>query len=285
LILKGPRISVGRRPNNTIQILDRTLSASHAEFVAEADGHYRLHDLGSTNGTRVNGEPVCDYQLEEACKISFGNVECDFNPETPAESTGAAVEVLPTRAEMTALHEVNLELRKNVDVLREQIDSLKKTMSGSAEESVTSSLSAELQQAIMERAELKEKTQRQEREFEHVRSELAVMKRDRANLEAALSDARAEIEVLKKAPTEAMAQKTEAPPPAPAPLPKPLPVAEAMKPAWPKVPAPAKAAVPLPKPSLPPPSAPSLAPAKSPASTGAPTGKPVPKFKTMAPPN
>jgi pSer/pThr/pTyr-binding forkhead associated (FHA) protein len=286
LVLKGARITVGRRANNTIQILDRTLSASHAEFIAEPDGHYRLHDLGSTNGTQVNGEAVCDYQLEETCKISFGAVECDFNPETPAQTADGEVEVLPTRAEMAALHEVNIELRKNIEALREQIGIFTKTVSASADDSVASSLSAELQQAVLERGELKETTQRQTREFEHLRAELAVIKRDRLNLENALRDARVENERLKKTATDAPTGKAESAPTASSFSARPAPVAqEPAKPAWPKVTAPlAKPPPPAPKPPLPPPSAPSLVPVKSPASTGAPTARPIPKFATTAPP-
>ena len=55
--LSGERITIGRRPDNTIQISDRSVSGNHAELIA-ADGHYRLHDLGSTNMTFVDGAPV-----------------------------------------------------------------------------------------------------------------------------------------------------------------------------------------------------------------------------------
>jgi pSer/pThr/pTyr-binding forkhead associated (FHA) protein len=47
-VLDGDRITIGRGPDNTIQINDRTVSKHHAELLA-ADGHYRLHDLDATN--------------------------------------------------------------------------------------------------------------------------------------------------------------------------------------------------------------------------------------------
>src|SRR5690606_17565551 len=79
IALRGDRITVGRRPDNTLQILDRTVSAYHAELILE-DGHYRVHDLGSANGTQVAGDVVTDFHLRDACKVTFGTVECEFDP-------------------------------------------------------------------------------------------------------------------------------------------------------------------------------------------------------------
>src|SRR5476651_1272172 len=78
--LTADRITIGRRPDNTIQIVDRSVSANHAEFIAEG-GHYRLHDMDSTNKTFVEGEPIGDYHLHEECKIAFGTVECIYDPD------------------------------------------------------------------------------------------------------------------------------------------------------------------------------------------------------------
>ena len=60
--LTGARITIGRLPFNTVQIIDRTMSGFHAELIME-DGHYRLHDRGSTNGTFVNGARVTTARL------------------------------------------------------------------------------------------------------------------------------------------------------------------------------------------------------------------------------
>src|SRR5580704_118107 len=76
--LSGARITVGRRPDNTIQIIDRSVSAHHAEFLF-VDGHYRLHDLESTNLTFVDGAAVTDYHLLASTKLAFGTVQCEFD--------------------------------------------------------------------------------------------------------------------------------------------------------------------------------------------------------------
>ncbi|MDP9035019.1 MAG: FHA domain-containing protein, partial [Myxococcota bacterium] len=52
-----PVNSLGRHPNNTIQLLDKIVSKEHCVLELR-DGHFVLRDLGSLNGTYVNGERV-----------------------------------------------------------------------------------------------------------------------------------------------------------------------------------------------------------------------------------
>src|SRR6185312_2779902 len=49
--------SLGRHPNNTIQLLDKIVSKEHC-ILEVRDGRFILRDLGSLNGTYVNGERV-----------------------------------------------------------------------------------------------------------------------------------------------------------------------------------------------------------------------------------
>ena len=118
--LTGARITIGRLPFNTVQIIDRTISGFHAELILE-EGHYRLHDRGSTNGTFINGEPATDFHLREACRISFGTVECEFNPEATVEAHGESV---PTRGEMNSVRQENAELRGLLAAAREEVAAL-----------------------------------------------------------------------------------------------------------------------------------------------------------------
>jgi CheY-like chemotaxis protein/pSer/pThr/pTyr-binding forkhead associated (FHA) protein len=121
-VLAGDRITVGRRPDNTIQIIDRTVSAHHAELIG-SNGHYRLHDLGSTNLTCVNGQPITDFHLHESCKVNFGTVECEFSPETPVATTEKS-EVVPTRSELEFLRRENLDLEAKIAAMQKQVDIL-----------------------------------------------------------------------------------------------------------------------------------------------------------------
>ena len=49
--------TVGRHPNNTIQILDRIVSKEHLH-IDKVEGRWVLTDLGSLNGTFINGEEI-----------------------------------------------------------------------------------------------------------------------------------------------------------------------------------------------------------------------------------
>jgi serine phosphatase RsbU (regulator of sigma subunit) len=52
--LSGPLARAGRSSANAVQLLDGTVSKEHAEFRLDA-GRWTVRDLGSRNGTRVNG--------------------------------------------------------------------------------------------------------------------------------------------------------------------------------------------------------------------------------------
>lgn len=69
------RISIGRHPDNLIQIDDASISTHHAELKLERDA-YLLKDLNSTNGTRINDVPLeGEQRLELGDRIRFGKVE------------------------------------------------------------------------------------------------------------------------------------------------------------------------------------------------------------------
>src|SRR5512144_1608034 len=52
-----PVNSLGRHPNNTIQLLDKIVSKEHCIVEQRSEG-YVLRDLGSLNGTYINGQRV-----------------------------------------------------------------------------------------------------------------------------------------------------------------------------------------------------------------------------------
>ena len=67
------RITVGRAPDNVLRFSDdhRRVSSHHAEIVCR-DGLYLLRDLGSTNGTMINGRRVITTELNQDDLIEFG---------------------------------------------------------------------------------------------------------------------------------------------------------------------------------------------------------------------
>jgi pSer/pThr/pTyr-binding forkhead associated (FHA) protein len=73
--------TIGRAPENSIRLEDTSVSGRHAEIAVVAENCY-LKDLGSTNGTLVNGQAVIETQLRAGDRIRFGKVEASFECET-----------------------------------------------------------------------------------------------------------------------------------------------------------------------------------------------------------
>ena len=75
--LEGSKISVGRLPDNQICLDNNAVSSHHAELVLK--GHdYVVHDLNSTNGTRVNGQRVVESRLHHGDMINFSHVQLQY---------------------------------------------------------------------------------------------------------------------------------------------------------------------------------------------------------------
>ena len=81
-------ISIGRVDDNLIEISDASVSSRHAQLTKD-DTDYVLRDLGSTNGTRVNGREAAegeDFKLSDGDIVIFGKVTALYSSETPAPS-------------------------------------------------------------------------------------------------------------------------------------------------------------------------------------------------------
>ncbi len=95
-LVNGQRYTLGRAPTNRIVLKDDLCSREHAE-VYFADGHWRLRDLNSLNGTRLNGERLQgEWELEPIDEINLGRTNLLFVidmqqlpdvPKPPPEST------------------------------------------------------------------------------------------------------------------------------------------------------------------------------------------------------
>jgi adenylate cyclase len=72
-----PHNSLGRHPDNTIQLLDRIVSKEHCHVDRVGDD-WVLKDLGSLNGTFVNGERVGERVLSTGDEISLGATRMVF---------------------------------------------------------------------------------------------------------------------------------------------------------------------------------------------------------------
>jgi pSer/pThr/pTyr-binding forkhead associated (FHA) protein len=82
-------ITIGRISENALQIEDVSVSSHHAQLTLDDTGDYILRDLGSTNGTELNGKeipPETDHKLQDGDKVRFGKIDTRYKSENPAEA-------------------------------------------------------------------------------------------------------------------------------------------------------------------------------------------------------
>jgi pSer/pThr/pTyr-binding forkhead associated (FHA) protein len=69
--------TVGRHPESDIFLDDITVSRRHVEFRRENDT-FRVHDVGSLNGTYLNGDRVDDAELQNGDEVRIGKFRLIF---------------------------------------------------------------------------------------------------------------------------------------------------------------------------------------------------------------
>jgi CheY-like chemotaxis protein len=189
-VLAGERITIGRRPENTIQIIDRTVSAHHAELIS-TNGHYRLHDLGSTNLTCVDGQPITDFHLHESCKVNFGTIECEYSPDTPI-STGEKSEVVPTRSELEYLRRENLDLQAKLAAMQKQIDILSSARLMTKDTQQLGIMPDVHRRMVADRDELRNENASLKLGVDHLRADISALVKERDALRMAWETAKQE---------------------------------------------------------------------------------------------
>ena len=88
----GPFTTIGRHPDNSLQLLDRIVSKNHATITLQG-GQYLLKDLQSLNGTFINGMRVYEHTLRNGDDMSMGNTRLVFNDERQGGAEGAKVSI------------------------------------------------------------------------------------------------------------------------------------------------------------------------------------------------
>jgi pSer/pThr/pTyr-binding forkhead associated (FHA) protein len=86
--LTKERTTIGRKPHNDIQIDNLAVSGEHAVIVTILNDCF-LEDLGSTNGTLVNGNPVKKHFLQNNDVVELGKYRLKFVGEAPAAAATA----------------------------------------------------------------------------------------------------------------------------------------------------------------------------------------------------
>jgi adenylate cyclase len=83
-------LRIGRGEQNDLRLNDASVSRYHA-FLRRVDGRYLLSDVGSQNGTFVNGRRVhAPSALQSGDRIRAGRTELTFHLDAPADSSSSA---------------------------------------------------------------------------------------------------------------------------------------------------------------------------------------------------
>ncbi|MCB9591740.1 MAG: FHA domain-containing protein [Sandaracinaceae bacterium] len=100
--------TLGRHPNNTMQVLDRIVSKEHCHLDLIDGGRYILRDLGSLNGTYVNGERVSERVLKAGDEIMLGSTRIIFDadqvPSSPQRMPSAPPPAMQTTPQGPPVH-------------------------------------------------------------------------------------------------------------------------------------------------------------------------------------
>lgn len=107
LAVAAPVVHIGRAPGNEVVIDDDSVSDRHARLEFDL-GAWRLTDLGSTNGTAVEGvrlAPDVPTPLHYGVDVRFGGVRLQFREVRGADPDAARATFTPPAAERTLKEE------------------------------------------------------------------------------------------------------------------------------------------------------------------------------------
>src|SRR6185312_9374603 len=104
--LNVDKTTIGRVEDNTFQITDPSVSSHHCEIVLRGSDVV-IHDLGSTNGSFINGDKISESVLKPGQTLKLGQIELQLVPDgapmpamkpAPAPAPGAPSAPAPAPA-------------------------------------------------------------------------------------------------------------------------------------------------------------------------------------------
>lgn len=90
MVLSKERITIGRRPHNDLVIDNLAVSGEHAAIMTIVNDSF-LEDLGSTNGTLVNGQLIKKHFLQDNDVIELAKYKIRYQTKSDSEFAGDAV--------------------------------------------------------------------------------------------------------------------------------------------------------------------------------------------------
>jgi pSer/pThr/pTyr-binding forkhead associated (FHA) protein len=89
--LKVDKTTIGRVDDNTFPIAEPSVSSHHCEVLLRGN-EVMVKDLGSTNGTFINGQKITESVLKPSQILRLGQVELRLESETAASAVKKAVD-------------------------------------------------------------------------------------------------------------------------------------------------------------------------------------------------
>ncbi|MGV3662687.1 MAG: FHA domain-containing protein [Prosthecobacter sp.] len=80
--LENEVTTIGRHPDSLVQLTCPSSSGRHAT-IKQTDDKFYVQDLGSSNGTRVNGAEIEEALLKDGDRVGFGDVQAVFYAGDP----------------------------------------------------------------------------------------------------------------------------------------------------------------------------------------------------------
>ena len=109
--LTKDRTTIGRRSHNDLVIDNLAVSGEHAVMIMSGNDVY-LEDLGSTNGTTVNGQPIKKHLLQHADTVEIGKYRIRFLANGSAEGGNVDIDTSqPLRREFYGPGPTTIQIR------------------------------------------------------------------------------------------------------------------------------------------------------------------------------
>jgi pSer/pThr/pTyr-binding forkhead associated (FHA) protein len=101
--LLQPSVIIGRGKGTDLLLPDISVSRHHARVERVGDDGYRLVDLGSQNGTKVNGQKVDTYDLKRGDELQIGKflLIYEFKPNRTVEDPATGIDTYTLEGERT----------------------------------------------------------------------------------------------------------------------------------------------------------------------------------------
>ena len=131
--LTKDRTTIGRRSHNDLVIDNLAVSGEHAVMIMSGNDVY-LEDLGSTNGTTVNGQPIKKHLLQHADTVEIGKYRIRFLANSSAEGSNVDIDTSqPLRREFYGPGPTTIQIRppgSSLEDTPQQGTAMVKIMSG-----------------------------------------------------------------------------------------------------------------------------------------------------------